>query len=445
MIMKLKSRLFLCSFSFFSALGAQPVEQGSHHGLLNKNDYAFLEGMTKAVLENARLYPGDKGNNHTGGVLIRPGGAYPSFWIRDYAMSLESGLIVRKEQEHMLLLTASTQCDQTWITHGGSLVPYGAIADHIRTDDGLPIFFPGTYNYQEQGTPAYGKAPPYDDQFYFIHMGYYFVKNYAATPLLFRKIKGRKLIDRMEIAFQVPPSHEINDIVYTTDDFRGVDFGFRDVEVITGDLCFTSILKYRASQEMADLFELLGDKKKSVKYRSISEHIKKAIPGLFADEHGLLRASTGKSHQPDVWGTALAVYFSILNGKTEQEACLALTRAYENKTLSWKGNIRHVLTSDDFNDSTAWAYSLASKNTYQNGAYWGTPTGWVCYAMAKVNRSAAHQLASEYIRDLMETDFRKGGDFRGPYECVHLPDYKQNPVYLTTVSCPYAVFRSMAK
>src|SRR5665213_475761 len=444
-MMKLKTRLFLCSFSLFTALGAQPVEQGSHHGLLNKNEYAFLESITKAVLENARLYPGDKGNNHTGGVLIKPGGAYPSFWIRDYAMSLESGLIGRKEQEHMLLLTASTQCDQTWITNGGSLVPCGAIADHIRTDDGLPIFFPGTYDYQEQGTSAYGRVPPYDDQFYFIHMGYCFVKYNAGKQLLLQNIRGMKLIDRMEIAFQVPPSHAMNGIVYTTDDFRGVDFGFRDAEVITGDLCFTSILKYRASREMADLFELLGDKKKSGKYRSISEHIKKAIPGLFADEHGLLRASTGKSHQPDVWGTALAVYFGILNGRTEQEACHALAGAYENKTLAFKGNIRHVLTSDDFNDSTAWAYSLASKNTYQNGAYWGTPTGWVCYAMAKVNRSAAHQLASEYIQDLMETDFRKGGDFGGPYECFHPPDYKQNPVYLTTVSCPYAVFRSMTK
>ena len=60
----------------------------------------------------------------------------------------------------MLLLTAATQCDQTWITEGGSMIPYGAIADHIRIDDGLPIFFSGTYSYREQGIAKFGTPPP---------------------------------------------------------------------------------------------------------------------------------------------------------------------------------------------------------------------------------------------------------------------------------------------
>ena len=75
----------------------------------------------------------------------------------------------------MLLLTASTQCNQTWVTKNGSMVPFGAIADHIRIDDSKPIYFPGTYDYNEQGTKEYGMTPPYDDQFFFIHMAYYYV------------------------------------------------------------------------------------------------------------------------------------------------------------------------------------------------------------------------------------------------------------------------------
>src|SRR5690606_5143946 len=91
--------------------------------ILGDEDFMFLESLTKDVLESSRIVPGqvissDFGPNNTGGVLIRPGGrnAYPSFWIRDYAMSLESGLIPLPEQKHMLRVTASTQCDQTWIT-----------------------------------------------------------------------------------------------------------------------------------------------------------------------------------------------------------------------------------------------------------------------------------------------------------------------------------------
>lgn len=37
------------------------------------------------------------------------------------------------------------------------MVPCGAIADHIRIDDGLPIFYPGTYSYEKQGVSEFGK------------------------------------------------------------------------------------------------------------------------------------------------------------------------------------------------------------------------------------------------------------------------------------------------
>jgi hypothetical protein len=157
-----------------------------------------------------------------------------------------------------------------------------------------------------------------------------------------------------------------------------------------------------------------------------------------------LHASTGKSHQGDVWGTALAVYFGMLEGRDLQNACNALSLAFKNGTLAFKGNIRHILTTDDFNDKTAWEFSGSSRNTYQNGAYWGTPAGWVCYAIAQVDRQLAKKLAAEYISDLRETDFRKGKGYGGPYECFYPPDYKQNPVYLTSVSCPFAVFKRMS-
>ena len=196
------------------------------------------------------MIAGQYGPNNTGGVLIRPGGrdCYPSFWIRDYAMSLESGFISHEEQKHMLLLTASTQCDQPWITQGGSMVPYGAIADHIRIDDGLPVYFPGHLGYTDQGNKKFGMFPPYDDQFFFIHMAYYYVKTTSDNEILNLRINDIALIDRLETAFNVPPSRLDNQIVYTTDDYRGVDFGFRDVITITGDLCMTSILKLPCSK-----------------------------------------------------------------------------------------------------------------------------------------------------------------------------------------------------
>jgi len=435
--------LILLNLSFVAGMFAQHKS-----GVITNEDFLFLEGITRAVLDTSRIQPGQTlpapyGRNNTGGILIRPGGrdTYPSFWIRDYAMSLETGFVSKAEQKHMLLLTASTQCDQTWITRGGSMVPFGAIADHIRVDDLKPIFFPGTYDYEAQGTNEFGTFPAYCDQFYFIHMADYYFKQTSDLLLLSKEINGIRLIDRLEIAFKALPVRRDSEIVYTTDAFRGVDFGFRDAIAITGDLSYSSILKYRAANQLSAMFSRLKNKIKAAHYKGIAVKIKAAIPG-FLDKNGMLRASDGRSGQPDVWATAFAIYLNVLEGEDVLKAARHLEAAYKNGTLAYKGNIRHIIKDEDFNQNTAWETAIVGKNQYQNGAYWGTPTGWVSYAIAKVNKQSAAKLIKEYINELRENDFRKGSNFNAPYECFYPGGYTRGPVYLTTVACPYIVLRS---
>ena len=436
--------LILLNLVFVISLSGQTKTQSNN--LLSENDLLYLKELTRDVVESSRIVPGQKiadefGPNNTGGTLIRPGGrsCYPAFWIRDYAMSLESGFVTSEEQKHMLLLAASTQCDQPWITNGGSMVPVGAIADHIRIDDSKPIFFPGTYDFNGQGNKKWGMTPPYCDQFFFIHMAYYYMKTTSDFQLLTTEINGVRLIDRMEMAFKVPPTRQNGVIVYTTDDFRGVDFGFRDAESITGQLCMPSLLKYKSAMQLAELFDKINRTDKADTYRNLAMRLKDEIPRVFADKRGMLLASTGKSKQADIWSTALAVYYGILEGDSQEKTCRFLRDAYKKGTLANRGNIRHVLTTDDYNESTVWESSLTEKNSYQNGAYWGTPTGWVCDAIARVDIEAAKQLAKEYIDDLRAGDYRKGTDFGAPWECYNSKS-AQNAVYLTTVSCPYIVF-----
>ena len=443
--MKYLRVLFLFIFGCNLPLSAQqPV--------ISRDDLHYLEGLTKAVLDSSRLLPGQfintaYGANNTGGTLIRPGGrlTYPSFWIRDYTMSLPTGWVTAAEQKHMLLLTAGTQCDQTWITKGGSMVPYGAIADHIRIDNSMPIYFPGTYNAEEQGTEEFGRFPPYCDQFYFITMAHYYAKSTGDKKILLEDVKGSKLIDRLERSFRVPPSRMDNHIVNTTAAYRGVDFGFRDAIAITGDLCYSSLLKYVAANELSEIFGWLQNTAKAASYKKIALELKKAIPAVFLTANGMLKASTGQSAQPDVWATAWAVYLHVLDGQEALNASRVLADAYEKGNLAYKGCIRHILKTDDFNKNTAWENAIVPVNQYQNGAYWGTPTGWVAYAMARVNTGDARKLVKEYITDLRENDFRKGPGFNAPLECFYPPSYTRGPVYLTTVSCPYIVFNSMSK
>ena len=421
--------------------------QGQHKNILDTNDLTFLEEMVKDVMEASRIYPGQKiskdfGPNQTEGVLIRPGGrtSYPAFWIRDYAMSIETGYVSEKEQKHMLVLTASTQSDSLIWTKWGTSIPKGSIADHIRIDDGKPIYFPGTYSFENQGEKKWGMQPPFCDQFFFIQMAYFYVKSFPKTIQLTNEIKGVKLIDRLEMAYQMPPSDTRSHLVQVDETNRGVDFGFRDAIYITGKLCYASLLKYQAAKQMAYLFTKMGNKSKSFRYQQEANLLKLSIIRTFIDARGMLRASTGISAQADVWATSLAIHLGVLTGQSRLKAAQYLRDSYLRGELSQKGNIRHIIKSDDFSSTTAWEKSVVPINTYQNGAYWGTPVAWVCQAIAFVDLPSAQKLAKEFIQELREGDFRKGDTFGSPWECFN-DKLTQNPVYLTSVAVPLIIFK----
>lgn len=421
--------------------------QGQQKSILGTNDLVFLEQMVKDVMEASRIYPGQKiskdfGPNQTEGVLIRPGGrtSYPAFWIRDYAMSIETGYVSEKEQKHMLELTASTQSDSLIRTKWGTSIPKGSIADHIRIDDGKPIYFPGTYSFENQGEKKWGTQPPFCDQFFFIQMAYFYVKSFSKTPTLSKEINGVKLINRLEQAYQMPPSHPQSKLVHVDETNRGVDFGFRDAIYITGKLCYASLLKYQAAKQIAYLYGKMGNKSMSLRYQQEANLLKISIVSTFIDARGMLRASTGMSGQADVWATSLAINLGVLTGKSRLKAAQYLRDAYLRGELSQKGNIRHVIKSDDFSATSAWEKSVVPINTYQNGAYWGTPVAWVCQAIAFVDLPSAQKLAKEFIQELREGDFRKGDTFGSPWECFN-DKLTQNPVYLTSVAVPLIIFK----
>jgi hypothetical protein len=183
----------------------------------------------------------------------------------------------------------------------------------------------------------------------------------------------------------------------------------------------------------------MGVNEKALFYKNEAAKIKKSIIKTFINQDGMLLASTGTSAQADVWATSLAIHFDVMRGNNRLKAAKHLLQGYLSGALSQKGNIRHVLTSDDYNENSSWEKSLVPKDTYQNGAYWGTPVGWVCKALAYVDHDVAKKLASEYIQDLREGDFRKGGNFGAPWECFN-GNAKQNPVYLTSVAVPFFIF-----
>jgi len=421
----------------------------------------YLTDLASAVVEASRVRPGESvagiGPNVTGGTLVRPGGreCYPAFWIRDFAMSLNADLFTPEEVVHALLLTAGRQANEEWHTPSGSLVPRGAIADHI-TFGGLPIFFPGTLeDYEGQGMP-WGRTPSLDDHYYFVEMAWYVVVELGREDLLSADIDGLSLMDRLSLSFSVPKVREDTGMVWCADGDRGVSFGFTDTVAHTGDLFFCSVLRHRAAGRMADLCTRVGRPDEAASYKGIQDLISQHLPRVFMDESGLLRASTGKSSQPDVWGSAFAVASGALPESVADGVSRALCAALEDGTIAWQGQVRHVPTDRDFSEATMWEHVIGTqpKGRYQNGAYWDAPVGWVCQAVAQHDEAAAVRLALDYVADLRRDDFRQGEAYGAPWECAHPgcahpgcghqeEAHRQNPIYMASVTCPLGAFRRM--
>ena len=118
--------------------------------------------------------------------------------------------------------------------------------------------------------------------------------------------------------------------------------------------------------------------------------------------------------------------------------------ALRKRTITLEGGVRHVPTDRDFSATTAWERSLVPVNTYQNGGYWHTASGWLIAALWQHDRPLALQVFREMMTHLRAQDYRKGPGHGAPWE-VFGPNgsARQNPVYMASVALPYGILRGL--
>jgi len=412
--------------------------------------HLFLGELTRDVVEASRVYPGTAvGNsptNITGGTLIMPGGrgGYPAFWIRDLAMSLDSGFISPAEALHHLRLVARGQNgpNQRPLKHR-LVIPAFAIPDHINFD-GTAVFYPGTYSSgEDQGDGTYGQLPPVDDHYEFIHIAWWLWRTTGNTSFLNESIGDFSILRRLVAAFGAPEIDTTTGLVQTSGGRRAVGFGFCDAIHLEGKLLFASLLRYRAAGELSEMLSALGKREQA---RALDEQrrlISRNIPRVFENEpvsKGWLLAATQVGTQPDVWGTLYALHLGVLKGSDEKRALEAVADAVRQGTITYQGAVRHVPKNFDASPQSAWERtSGVAVNSYQNGAYWHTPTGWLISALRRHDSRLAQAVEDEYIAHLQEQDFRLGASAHAPWECFGPGGYAQNGVYMTSVTVPFAV------
>ena len=106
-------------------------------------------------------------------------------------------------------------------------------------------------------------------------------------------------------------------------------------------------------------------------------------------------------------------------------------------TIEYQGAVRHVPSDRYFQPGSMLGSGRIAVNTYQSGAFWHTPTGWLIEALRPVDPALARQVCDRFFRHLREGDFRKG-EGRGAPGNVSASTWPapQNPVYMTSVTLP---------
>ena len=140
---------------------------------------------------------------------------------------------------------------------------------------------------------------------------------------------------------------------------------------------------------------------------------------LLGREAGPVPGGHTQVPEPNMWGSAFAVYLGVAN----RGQSLRIARYFKDhyQEIVQHGQLRHL-------PGGVYWEAACPRDTYQNGGFWATPVGWFVYTLDLVDP----QLASQTLLDLVE-DFQK----RGVTEWVR-EDHQAVRNYIASATMPLA-------
>jgi len=364
---------------------------------------------------------------------------YKSFWLIDTIFSARSGLLDTQLLGDVIdiIFTHGQNGSETRYLKNGLQVPPYAIADHINFD-GNPVFFPGTYAAgEDQGNGSYGYYPPLNNLYLVTELVSRYLSQGGDAGILEKEYHGCSLRECLKNAFYAGYALDPQtQLCQGEDDRYTVDWTYCDQVKKSGLFLVPSVMRAEAAGILADFLP-----EEATTFRSIRDLIlKNLIEYLFNEESGWFYSATGKCRQKDVWGTAYAVYSGLLPETVMQKACQALKRAYIDGSATCRGYVRQILTSEDASDTATWQHCDSPHNSYMNGGYWATPSGWFAYGLYLVSPELAAQFTQEYITFTQE----KSPD-GAPYEWFHpATGHRSGRYYGTSGTSMYAAVKKLS-
>ncbi len=357
----------------------------------------WLEVTSKKMIRTSR-------REMANGVAAFPpqaGAGYEAFWLRDYAYMLEGcpQAFTKKELLDSCQLFINAVRDD------------GAGVDCVKFS-GEPIYKPG-YG-------SMGDNPVADGSLFTVDVAWNTYQQTKDTAFL------KRIIDVAVKTLRAAPRDPTNGLIYIKPGgWDRCPYGFTDSVHKQGDELFCSLLYMQSCRQLADLLDAVGRIDEAQKWRKEVARLVPVLRATFWDEDiGLFRAATVSCRQPDIWGSAFAVWLDVA---TPQQAKIIANYFKDHYSeIVQRGQIRHLP------GNTYWDVAC-DKDTYQNGGYWATATGWFVYTLDLIDPTLADKTVIDLVNDFQE---------RGVTEWV-LGDHTAVKNYIASAAMPLAGARKM--
>lgn len=359
---------------------------------------AWLDGEANRLVRISRRTMSDG----TAAFPPQVGLGYEAFWLRDYEYTLEGSIDAYSDRELIdacRLFIRSMQAD-------------GVGVDCVKFD-GTPIYKPGF--------GSMGENPVADGSQFTVGVAWHTYQRTKDAQLLRECIEP--LIKTMNAVPRNPDTHLVH--IRPGEPQDRCPYGFTDTVRKEGDELFCSLLYIQASRQLSDLLIAAGRAAEAAEWKAQADRVAASVRKVFWDpQAGLFRAATVACREHDIWGSAFAVYLGVAD--REQSMAVATHFRDNYAGIVQNGQIRHLPAG------VYWEKARA-RDTYQNGAFWATPTGWFVYTVDLVDPA----LADRTVLDLVK-DFQSGGACEWIFK-----DKRQLPNYLASASLPLAGIRAM--
>jgi hypothetical protein len=187
------------------------------------------------------------------------------------------------------------------------------------------------------------------------------------------------------------------------------------------------------------LHEATGGSAAAARYRQIAAQLRVSVAKVFLRSTGansaMLLSATVLGRKDDVWGSSFAVAEHLLEPDAELAVCRGLLALHQAGGIVAEGQVRALPPDGPFGGF--WETCAAPPGHYQNGAFWGTMSGWLIVALHRVDPAAARAVLHDLVASV--TADRAGG---APWEWINpAENIRRNSLYCSTAGLPCATLR----